>query len=36
MISKKIVDGHGGHIEFKSEHGKGAEFIIRLPMLESV
>ncbi len=31
MISKKIVDGHGGHIEFKSEQGKGAEFIIRLP-----
>ncbi|MCP4106985.1 MAG: response regulator [Desulfobacteraceae bacterium] len=31
MISKKIVDGHMGQIEFKSEQGKGSEFIIRLP-----
>jgi signal transduction histidine kinase len=31
MLTRKIVDEHEGHIEFKSEPGKGTEFIIRLP-----
>ncbi len=31
MITKKIIDGHGGVIEFLSEEKKGAKFIIRLP-----
>jgi len=31
MITKKIVDEHGGVIEYQSEKNKGARFIIRLP-----
>jgi signal transduction histidine kinase len=31
MITKKIIDEHGGLIECESERGKGAKFIIRLP-----
>jgi signal transduction histidine kinase len=31
MITKKIVDEHDGVIELDSEHGKGSEFVIRLP-----
>jgi len=31
MITKKIVDEHGGVIEFESEKGRGTKFIIRLP-----
>jgi heavy metal sensor kinase len=34
-IVKWIVDSHGGRIEAKSELGKGTEFIVRLPLLES-
>jgi len=32
MITKKIVDEHGGAITFKSEKGKGTTFIIKLPL----
>jgi signal transduction histidine kinase len=31
MLTRKIVDEHEGHIQFKSEPGKGTKFIIRLP-----
>ena len=31
MMAKKIIDEHGGAIEFESERGKGTEFVIRLP-----
>ncbi|MBW1722273.1 MAG: response regulator [Deltaproteobacteria bacterium] len=31
MITKKIVDAHGGRIELQSEEKKGTRFIIRLP-----
>ncbi len=31
-ICKRIVDAHGGDIWVKSEPGKGAEFLIRLPL----
>ena len=31
MMTKKIIDEHGGAIEFESERGKGTEFVIRLP-----
>ena len=31
MLTKKIVDEHEGHIQFKSEPGKGTKFIIKLP-----
>lgn len=34
-IVKWIVDSHGGRIEAKSEVGKGTEFIVRLPLLDS-
>jgi heavy metal sensor kinase len=34
-IVKWIVDSHGGRIEAKSEVGKGTEFTVRLPMLDS-
>jgi two-component system, OmpR family, sensor kinase len=34
-IVKWIVDSHGGRIEAKSEVGKGTEFIVRLPLLNS-
>lgn len=31
MITKKIVDAHGGHIELHTEEKKGTKFIIILP-----
>ncbi len=31
MITKKIIEDHGGIIEFQSEEKKGTRFIIRLP-----
>ena len=31
MITKKIIDEHGGVIEMESKKGKGTKFIIRLP-----
>jgi two-component system, OmpR family, sensor kinase len=34
-IVKWIVDSHGGRIEAKSEVGKGTEFTVRLPLLNS-
>ncbi|MGH9767018.1 MAG: sensor histidine kinase [Blastocatellia bacterium] len=34
-IVKWIVDSHGGRIEAKSKVGKGTEFIVRLPLLDS-
>lgn len=34
MITKKIVDEHGGVIECQSEKGKGTKFILRLPEKE--
>ena len=30
-IVRMIIDKHGGTIEAKSEQGKGATFVIRLP-----
>lgn len=32
MMTKKIIDQHGGSIEVFSEKGKGTSFVIRLPM----
>ncbi len=34
-IVKWIVDSHGGRIEAKSKVGKGTEFMVRLPLLDS-
>jgi signal transduction histidine kinase len=34
MITKKIIDEHGGVIELESEREKGARFVIRLPEKE--
>ena len=34
-ISNKIVESHGGDIEVKTEQGKGASFIITLPIISS-
>jgi signal transduction histidine kinase len=31
MITRKIIDEHGGLIEFESESGMGTKFLIRLP-----
>jgi signal transduction histidine kinase len=31
MITKKVVDDHGGVIQFESEQGVGTAFVIRLP-----
>jgi len=31
-ISRRIVEKHGGMLSVKSEHGKGAAFIIKLPL----
>ncbi len=31
MMARKIVEQHGGEIEFHSELGKGSTFLIRLP-----
>jgi signal transduction histidine kinase len=33
-ISQRIVQAHGGEIEAQSLHGRGATFIIRLPVPE--
>ena len=33
-ISQRIVQSHGGEIEAESLHGRGATFIVRLPMPE--
>lgn len=35
MISKKIVNAHGGDIEFDSTVGRGSEFIVRIPGSEN-
>ncbi|KPK14340.1 MAG: response regulator receiver protein [Nitrospira bacterium SG8_3] len=32
MMTKKIIEDHGGVIEFESEEGAGTKFIIRLPV----
>lgn len=32
-ITRQIIEAHGGEIEFHSESGAGAEFIITLPLL---
>jgi signal transduction histidine kinase len=34
MITKKIIEDHGGIIEFQSEEKKGTRFIIRLPKID--
>ena len=34
-IVKWIVDSHGGRIEAKSQVGRGTEFTVRLPLLDS-
>jgi len=31
MITKKIIDEHGGVVEYESESEKGTKFVIRLP-----
>jgi PAS domain S-box-containing protein len=31
-ISYRIVEDHGGHIDFESEPGKGTHFVVRLPL----
>ncbi|MEW6718609.1 MAG: GAF domain-containing sensor histidine kinase [Chloroflexota bacterium] len=31
-ITKRIIDYHGGHIEVRSQHGVGTNFIVRLPL----
>jgi len=36
MITKKIIDEHGGFIECESEKGKGTTFIIQLPEKENL
>ncbi|MBZ5592014.1 MAG: HAMP domain-containing protein [Acidobacteriia bacterium] len=35
-VAKSILDQHGGHIEVQSKEGEGAEFVITLPLGESV
>ncbi|MCX5977651.1 MAG: HAMP domain-containing sensor histidine kinase, partial [Coprothermobacterota bacterium] len=34
-VSKMIVEAHGGSIQLESEPGKGAIFVVRLPMREA-
>ena len=31
-ITRKIIEGHGGRIEVKSEPGEGTDFLVRLPV----
>ena len=33
-MTKRIVDQHGGTIDFHSEPGKGTDFVIRIPLCE--
>lgn len=35
FISRNIVEGHKGTIYVQSEHGKGAEFIFKLPLMRT-
>ncbi len=35
-IAAKIVDGHGGRLEVRSEEGRGSTFAILLPRCEPV
>jgi signal transduction histidine kinase len=32
MITKKIIDDHGGVIEMESENGQGTRFVVKLPV----
>jgi len=34
LVTKKLIEEHGGTIEFISQPGKGTEFILRLPYEE--
>ena len=35
-IIKSIIDGHGGHVEYRSEEGQGTTVRILLPVKESL
>jgi signal transduction histidine kinase len=36
VITKRIIEGHGGEIEVESEVGKGSTFTVKLPLDEGV